>query len=224
MTEHARQPDNRSVDVADGATQPPSKANALLARGLLIVWAPVLLLMLSSLMTSHWIPLPTPSKHEEKLQTGLAALANEHDLTGSDKWTVYHVLYAGCRCSRQAFDYLTDRLPQQEVRDVVLLIAGSDEDLEAACDLHNVPCVPLSQQQLEDQLGIEAAPLFIAAAPDGTPHYVGGYTDRKQSLDYRDLEVVARLRAGETVAPLPVFGCGVSNSLQDALDPFGLKY
>ena len=185
----------------------------------------MVLLVLSTLMTSHWIPLPTPDSADSRLHTGLSLLLlTDGGAAPSNQWTTYHVLYSGCRCSRQVFDYLAARLPGAGHRDVVLLVGGNDEELETVCATHAVPCLPLSQEQLEQQLGIESAPLFIATDPAGVPRYVGGYTDRKQSLDYRDLEVLARLQAGESVQPLPVFGCGVSTSLQDALDPFGIKY
>lgn len=208
------------------ATRP---AKARLARALLVVWAPVVLLVLSSLMTSHWVPLPTPNTQSERLRAGIAALEattpnGPGRVPAADSWTIYHVLYAGCRCSRLVFDYLSERLPQGELREVVLLIGGEDEQLSAACQASGVACIELTQEQLENEFGIESAPLFVVVDPAGEPLYVGGYTDRKQGLDYRDLDIVARLRDGEQVTPLPVFGCGVSTSLQDALDPLGLKY
>jgi len=204
-------------------------AKARFARALLIVWAPVVLLVLSSLMTSHWVPLPTPTTQNERLRAGLAALhvpASDvsERVVPAESWTIYHVLYAGCRCSRLVFDYLSERLPESELREVVLLIGGEDERLTAACKASGVACIELTQEQLEEDFGIECAPLFVVADPAGKPLYVGGYTDRKQALDYRDLDIVARLQEGEQVSPLPVFGCGVSTSLQDALDPLGLKY
>jgi len=197
------------------------KARTILARVLLFTWAPLVLLVLSSLMTGHWAPLPTPTAHDAVLRKGLDALP-EH--ARFDDWTVHHVLYSGCRCSRFVFDYVAERPSPDGVHEVVLLIGEPDEAFAAACKERGMPCVVLTEEQLQQQLGIEAAPLFVATAPSGEVRYVGGYTDRKQAIDYRDLEVVERLRAGEQVEPMPVFGCGVSSSLQEALDPFGIKY
>ena len=66
------------------------------------------------------------------------------------------------------------------------------------------------------------AVVFWLLAPDGTVRYVGGYTDRKQGLDAKDLAIVADTRAGQDVAPLPIFGCAVSARLRAALNPLGM--
>ncbi|QDV09953.1 hypothetical protein Poly30_55140 [Planctomycetes bacterium Poly30] len=54
--------------------------------------------------------------------------------------------------------------------------------------------------------------------------FLGGYTERKQGLAYLDLQTLEQLRAGIQPSPLPVYGCGVSTSLQSALDPLRIKY
>ncbi|MFN3244030.1 MAG: hypothetical protein ACE37K_21165 [Planctomycetota bacterium] len=198
-----------------------SRFRTITARVLLFVWAPMVLLVLSSLMTGHWAPLPTPQAHDATLRRGLAELPARARF---DDWTAYHVLYSGCRCSRFVFDYVAERPTPTGLREVVLLVGAPDEEFAAACRERDMPCIVLSQEQLEQRFGIEAAPLLLVTAPGHEVAYLGGYTDRKQAIDYRDLEIVERLRAGEQVDPMPVFGCGVSSSLQDALDPFGIKY
>jgi hypothetical protein len=66
--------------------------------------------------------------------------------------------------------------------------------------------------------------LLIVVDPGGTPRYAGGYTIRKQGLDYQDLEILAELRRGSSAERLPAYGCAVSDELQSALDPIGIKY
>ena len=219
MHEGTEHPTASDADVA--AAPPTGRVGRLVARGLLPAWAPMLLLLLSSLMTSHWAPLPTPRPENDRLRTGLAELRGP---APRDAWTVYHVLYANCRCSAAVFDHVAASERPDDVHEVVLLVGGSDAELAAACAARGMGCVALSEPELQQRLDIEAAPLFVVTAPDGAVRYLGGYTDRKQAIDFRDLDVVARLRAGEQVSSMPVFGCGVSASLQEALDPFGIKY
>jgi hypothetical protein len=53
--------------------------------------------------------------------------------------------------------------------------------------------------------------------------YVGGYTPRKQAADIRDVQILAAVRAGERVVPLPTFGCAVGARLSQTVDPLGLR-
>jgi len=200
---------------------PAQQRRPWLARTLLFAWGAGVLVVLSSLMTGHWVPLPVPPTDDAALRAGLQRYAPP---ATDGRWAIVHVLYAKCRCSRRVFDYLAERSSPDDVDEVVLLVGGDDADLEAACGARAIGLHKLTDEQLERQLGIEAAPLFIVRDPLGEPRYTGGYTDRKQGLDYQDLATLAQLREGATVPPRPVFGCGVSSSLQDALDPLGLKY
>ena len=77
--------------------------------------------------------------------------------------------------------------------------------------------------ELAARYGLEAAPVFVVADPEGELRYVGGYTTRKQGLDNRDLAIITELRAGHDQRELPLFGCAVSRSLQQLLDPLGLR-
>lgn len=189
--------------------------------GLVIaVWIPCLLVVLGSLMVGHWVPLPKPERSDARLATALAELRAAEGLQG---WTAYHVLYAACPCSRRVLEHVATSERPAELAEVVLLV-GEDPAFVRRCEARRLTVVPLDAQQLEQGFGICASPLLIVTAPDGAIAYAGGYTDRKQGLDHRDLAIVADLRAGRFVTPLPVYGCGVSRSLQEALDPLGIKY
>ena len=67
-----------------------------------------------------------------------------------------------------------------------------------------------------------AIPVDSAGPAAGEVRYAGGYTERKQALFPRDREIVAALRAGDEVTPLPVFGCAVSNELKRTINPLRL--
>ncbi|MFK7742194.1 MAG: hypothetical protein AB8H80_17905 [Planctomycetota bacterium] len=221
--------------MGDPSTRSCSRSGSTLARVVLVAWAPVVLLALASLMTSHWAPLPTPERGSTVLAKGLATLRDARDPESPLGWTLWHVLYEDCRCSRRVVEQLQDRARQKHVHERCILVRSSDEqldetargnggELELLLRGHGVPCHLLSNTELERLLGIRAAPLFIVCDDEQRVRHVGGYTDRKQGLALHDRETVARLRAGEEVSSRPVFGCGVASELQDALDPLGIKY
>lgn len=200
-----------------------------LGRVALVAWIPALLLMISSLMTAHWVPLPVPGSEDPLLASGIASLAPRGL---SPNWLAAHVLYEDCACSRRVGEYLLTSKRPIGLREIVILVRES-----GVVDQSNpAPAVAealrgrgytvrvCGRAQLQSDFGIVAAPLLVVTRPDGSVAYSGGHTSRKQGMDYVDRSIVARLREGHSVSPLPVFGCGVSRSLQDALDPLGLKY
>ena len=192
-----------------------------LARAFLALWAGVASVVIASLMAEHWVALPRPAVDDARTQAGLANLRAGEGSTA--RWTLHHVLYADCPCSRDVLEQVLRRSAPPECDEVVLLV-GDDALVEGRCAERGLRLVVVTEAQLAEQFGVEAAPLLLVTDPHGRTRYSGGYTDRKRALALQDLALVARLRAGESVAPLPVFGCGVSASLQDALDPLGLKY
>ena len=210
----------QTPELAAAAT---NRLSTVLARVLLLAWVPCLVFVLATLMTGHWVTLPTPAVGAPGLQTAIAALAVGEPAAPA-AWTVCHVLYSGCHCSRRVFDHLQTADRPAGVREIVLLVGDDDVAMQNACTARGMRCVRLDRDQLQARFGIEAAPLFVVADPRGVPLYIGGYTDHKQGLDYRDAAIVDGLRRGDTVAALPVYGCGVSQPLQAVLDPLGLKY
>jgi len=207
---------------SDASTHRPTAASVWVGRVFLIVWIPLLVAGIATLMVGHWVQLPKPAVADERLDAALGAI-EPVDVAAAGEWTTYHVLYADCRCSRRVVTHLLESERPDDLAEVVLLV-GEDEGLVEACRDAGFEVLPLTQAQLEERFGVESAPLLVVMDPNGTSRYVGGYTDRKQGLNHRDLEFVARLRAGEEIESLPVYGCGVSASLQESLDPLGVKY
>lgn len=190
-------------------------------RILLALWIPGLILVLGALMTDHWTTLPRPEVGARQLETRMAAALGD---AARARWAVAHVLYAECRCSQRVFAHLRDSVRPQGVAEIVLMVGEGDPELEQACKTKGMQWLSLSQQELEQEFGIVSAPLFCVFEASGRLVHVSGYTDRKQGMEFHDLRAVATLREGNPVEALPIYGCGVATSLQEVLDPLGIKY
>jgi hypothetical protein len=132
-----------------------------------------------------------------------------------------HVLYAECGCSKLIAGHLAAGGRPPGVAERVLLI-GRDADLEARLDKMGMPVALVSEDEAATRFHVVAAPTLVVLAPDDTVRYVGGYTERKQGPDPRDLAILASVRAGDEVPSLPIFGCAVSARLRASLNPLGL--
>lgn len=203
----------------NGAGAPVTPARSVLVRLMLGGWALAMLLIGSVLMADHWIGLPLPEPGEATLQAALARL----EPSAAGRWQLVHVLYAECRCSDRALQYLSGRARPQGVVDRVLWAGESGRRL-AQARARGFIVHEVSRAALEREFGLRSAPLLIVVDPAGTPRYAGGYTVRKQGLDYQDLEILAELRRGGSAGQLPAYGCAVSEDLQSAVDPIGIKY
>jgi hypothetical protein len=181
-------------------------------------WFIVVGLVSASLLARHVVPLPRPVQLEV-LRAALAA----HRPAGAvapGALGVVHVLYAECRCSRLVAEHLASKPRPPGVTEHVVLV-GRDDGLVRALASRGFSTEVISVEQLA-AWGIEAAPILVVLAPSGEVRYAGGYTAHKQALFPRDREIVASLRAGTDVAPLPIFGCAVSAELERTINPLGL--
>lgn len=192
------------------------------------IWAILLTLVCSSLMVGHWVSLPTPAvgstleRAAFQGQSRIDARSTLVRLPAEDRWLVSHFLYADCPCSRKVLDYIVHRQPLAGVHERIVLIGHPPlEELQAAQAKFSVELI--SPEALLAQYGVESAPLLVVADRNGTIKYAGGYTRRKQGLDYQDQSIVRQLMAGGQVDPLPLYGCAVSQRLKRIVDPMGLK-
>lgn len=198
---------------------PGTRRRVPFGRSLLVLWAAAAFVLSAYLLGSHLVALPAPQSVDPRLAAAVSAYARTHP--GASGLMV-HALYEGCRCSTNVVDHLVARGPRAG-RELVLLVGGAgastiDGRLRAAGFDTRV----LNAEQLHEGYGIEAAPVLIVADGAGVVRYVGGYGDRKQSPIVRDVEIDERIARGETVAPLPLFGCAVSEQLRSSLDPLGV--
>lgn len=191
--------------------------NGRLTHGVLAAWAAFWLSAGSIFMVGHWVVMPEPDNDSARLRAGLSSVGD------GQSWTGLHVLYEGCQCSRRVVDHLLAMGSTPGVHDLVLVVGdGSIFGEELAASSLDVRY--LRPEALRDDWGIEAAPLFVAATPEGEPVFIGGYTERKQGWEIRDREILATLLSGGSPDDLPLYGCGVSKRLQGYLDPLGIKY
>ena len=184
-----------------------------LARLALPLWAFGMVIAGAALMVDHWVGLIV-SPGDGRAVVSLAG-APAH------RWTVAHVLYAACPCSRRVVTHLIERRPIDGVTEVVLVVGHLRAEpalRDAGFSVVNVDVDDLAR------LGIDAAPAFVVVDGDGAVRHAGGYTAHKQGLDYADVEAVDALRNGDVVTALPVLGCAMTRELQRALDPLLLKY
>jgi len=210
---------------AEAMLHPEQPARSgLLARlftgSVLAVWVPLLLVVGASLMVGHWVALPTPAKDDGILLASLAdTIGDEHDGT----WRMVHVLYSECPCSRRILDGMLREPRDPEVHETVLVV-GEDQELPGQLRAAGFGVLHTTREELAERWHIESAPLLLILDPSGELAYLGGYTERKQGLAVKHRDYLQRLQTDDDVESLPVYGCGVSQPLQDALDPLGLKY
>lgn len=192
----------------------------------LAVWAVTALVVGGYLMSSHLISLPLPSESVKNnaLDRAVAALRKPAD---RGRWLAVHIVLDSCGCSEKVLEHLIVRGPRTQTAEQVLLVLGdegaSDGTLTARLKARGFPVESMTADALSSRFYVEAAPMLVVLSPDDHVAYLGGYTDRKQAPGIRDSEILDRLARGETVKPLPLFGCAVSKQLQSSLDPLGLK-
>jgi hypothetical protein len=201
---------------------PPSWSRRLLARLGLAVWGVLCVVLGGYLLAGHLLTLPTPAAADPELHQAIAA--NRH-ADQRDHWLVLHVLSEDCKCSRRVLDHLlADGRPSGVIERVVLVTDHGAAELGAAIRARGFDLDVVAPDELVARYHIEAAPLLVIVDPHDDVRYVGGYMPRKQAADMRDVAVIAAVRRGETVEPLPAFGCAVGRALSTKLDPFGIRF
>ena len=203
---------------------PRSPMRKMLIYSGLMVWAAVCVVVGTYLLASHLLTLPAPAPSDPVLHRGIAARRGAHQL---DRWLVLHVVFDECVCSQRVLEHLlADVRRPAGVAERVILVTDHREARRAwiaAIPARGFELDVVTPEQLNADYHIEAAPLLVIVDPHDTVRYVGGYTPRKQAADVRDLEVIAAVQRGETVEPLPTFGCAIGRALNSRLDPLGIR-
>lgn len=184
----------------------------------LVAWVAVCIVVGALLLARHLLTMPTPAVGDPVLRAAI------HAQRGADRqrWLVLHVLYDGCGCSVRVLDHLLHTPRPSGVRERVLYITEDPMSPALRRDLiaHGFELEVVTPEELVERYDLEAAPLLVVVDPTDDVRYLGGYTERKQGADVRDLGVIAATRLGLTVPPLPAFGCAVSGALRTRLNPF----
>jgi hypothetical protein len=186
------------------------------------VWVVVLFVIATSLGAAHLHALPKPARADAALSHALNQLRSDKE---RNAWLAVHVLYAQCRCSQGILRHLASNPRPASVVEKLLLVGqnpGIAPELRALTG-RNFGILAVTAHELRDRYRVEAAPLMLVLAPDGTVRYSGGYTDHKQGPVIKDRAILAELMSRKEARELPVFGCAVSRELQRLLDPLALK-
>lgn len=184
----------------------------LLGKGGLILWLGALLFVTSSLMIGHWVSLPHPAAGST-----IAAEFVDHDGVNA-----FHFLYGECPCSRKTLDHVLQRPPVDGVRETIVLV-DADSAVRARALAAGYGVVEVTPQELKQRFAVEAAPLLIVTESTGRIVYSGGYTSRKQGLNFQDVSILQAAKKGLVADELPLFGCAVSRGLKALTDPLSLK-
>jgi hypothetical protein len=188
-----------------------------LGRAGLSLWFVAMVAVSGTLLGRHIIALPRPA-NDAALAHVMSSLRG---LDGAGLWMTVHVLYAECSCSKLVAEHiLAGGRPPGVIERVILI--GREADLEARLGKMGLPVTRVTEDEAATRFHVVAAPTLVVLAPDDTVRYVGGYTERKQGPDPRDLAILASARAGNQVPSLPIFGCAVSANLRASLNPLGL--
>ena len=170
----------------------------------------------ATLLASHLLALPSPEPIDPRLNAAIAALP-----TSADHWRALHFVYEECKCSQRVVARLLERGAMSDVAERIVFV-GKGDAIGASATARGFQFESVSNEALRDQYGVEGAPLLVISDPQGHVRYVGGYTEHKQDGVVKDLELMTRVRSGEVVSPLPLFGCAVSEQLQKKIDPLGI--
>jgi hypothetical protein len=193
-----------------------------LSHGMFSLWAVLAFVATTSLMAAHLYALPRPDDSDPKLQGAVNSLRTAAD---RGRWLAVHVLYAQCRCSQRILDHLATS-PRPATTREKLLIVGSIEELATTLGrvaARGFDVIETTPVELRDRFHVQAAPLLLVMDPQGSVRYAGGYTERKQGLAIRDVDIIGRLASNQQAEELPLFGCAVSKQLRQLLDPFSLR-
>lgn len=170
----------------------------------------------ATLLASHLLALPTPPAADPRLTAGIASLA------ASRPTHLVHFVAVGCNCSAKIVERLVTRGALPDATETIVAVGTLEPPTRARAEAAGFRVVELGADDVEARFGAVAAPL-LAISIDGATRYVGGYTARKQAPFIADLSILERVRRGEDVDPLPLFGCPVNQQLAKRADPLGLR-
>lgn len=192
-----------------------------MSQAVFTVWVVTLFLIATLLAAKHLYVLPSPDANDLALALALQGLTGNRT---ERSWSVVHVLYARCRCSKSVLQHLAQSQRPRAVIEHVLL-AGTPSDEVSVRKLLTARgfSVHLTEpENLRKRYHVESAPLLLVTDGAKAVRYAGGYSERKQSLDLQDVQIIRGLMTEQKATRLPIFGCAVSRELQRLMDPLSL--
>jgi hypothetical protein len=186
----------------------------MLGRVSLVIWMVAVIAIGGTLEARHLLALPVASIGEVAREASTTLLADAHR-----ELAVWHVLSADCRCSLRVAAHLAERPVVPGTVETILWVTKTSEGPPQHTGAMRV--ITLTPAELQQRFGAIAAPQMIAIDARGVVRYVGGYSRLKQG-ELQDTAIIAKLAGGAEQAPLPLFGCAVSEELARRADPLGL--
>jgi hypothetical protein len=212
----------------DPAVRPSNARPGRRALGvaMLSVWAVVVLVVGAALMAPHVVALPVPAADGSRLALAM------HSLPGANagRWSALHVLYEGCGCSARVLTHLMARHARADLNEQVLFVRDAPqadpglEETAVRARGAGFGFASVTPGELEQRYQIEAVPLLVVADAAGHIRYSGGYTEKSGVVEVDDVPLIDGVRSGRSVEARPVFGCAVSSRMQEAIDPWRIKY
>ncbi len=153
-------------------------------------------------------------------------LAQNRKDSASPQWKVTHVLSGGCGCSRRVLEHLLQRRALPGVSEQILIVDGGESYLPGTGDVlsrlqqSGIELRHVSDEELQQKLGLRGVPILIVTTPENKVAYLGGYGTAGDRFE----EIFSKVSLGTAVAPLPVVGCAVGRRNRRVADPFRLKY
>lgn len=191
------------------------------AAGAFAVWAVLAFVVATSLAAAHLYTLPKPGATDAVLLSAIRGLRGERD---TERWLAVHVLYASCRCSLRVLEHLARGRRPEHVSEKLLVVgdAGELAGVRRMLAPAGFDVTRVTPEELRAHFHVQSAPLLLVVDPGDVVRYAGGYSDRKQGLRLRDVEIIRDLVAQRRPEELPLFGCAVSRELQSLLDPISV--
>jgi hypothetical protein len=185
----------------------------------LFVWMVAVVALGAALVLRHKVPLPETELRRETVGARIASTRRDDEV---GKWLVVHILYGDCGCSAKVFDTLLHHPADRGAVERIALVTGGEEtppELVSRATSLGYRVVTLSRDALVAGYGIQAAPSMAILGPANELRYLGGYSRRKRGPVLEDRDVIKRALAGETIPPLPTFGCAVGRRLEARVNP-----
>ena len=181
-------------------------------------WFAVTTVGASYLLGAHVAGLPLPSPHDQRVRAAVRARLVGRPLA-------LHVLAVDCECSRRVLARLEVRAPRAEVDERLVLIGRDAGARRASRQVERLgySVERLGPEDIAAALGVEVAPVLVVADASGEIVYLGGYTERKQGARIETDTLIDHALSGRSVAPLPVFGCAVTEDMLAGVDPWSLR-
>lgn len=181
------------------------------------MWIPSALLVTALLMVNHVISMPLPSDIT-RLHNSIQNLRNDDETP-----LIVHVVYQNCSCTRNLLEHLADRRSSSKLQEVLLYVGQRDSRSKLA-EKAGYQVHYIDRASLQSTYAIEAAPLLLVVDESGQIRYLGGYYRTPATVKPMDQEIIkAVLHSHDSAETLPLYGCAVSQNLQDQIDPLQLQ-